>query len=437
MFSHLIFLLRPILLGVIMKINCKKLVTTTYGLFFMLVLSFSAAGVNAQDEVLVLGGNGWHCGEDPHCFNRLHPDIPMAAHAEPGQMVILKTRNSIDTQLDPTSTYVDERFSDPVLGTVHPLTGPVYIEGAEPGDVLAVTIRDIEPGLFGQTRITGNAFVGDHISGPFSVLWRLNRKEAVSDDLPGVKIPNSSFPGIITVLPGPEQIAETVAREQALSDQGGASTLPQSAHASPTNICGEQANKNRECLRTGPPREHGGNMDIRYLGVGSTIYLPCYIEGCGLGVGDLHYAQGDGEVAGTAIEMDATVTLTTEVIKDARKLERGPHYEGPARLMDIPSRRFYATTGLPLKDAGEVPPDMDYLDSPNVAALENLSKDISLAARNALLEIIDYMVDTYDLTPQQAYVVASVAVDLRIGQLVDVPNVGVTAILPLDIFDDP
>ena len=105
--------------------------------------------------------------------------------------------------------------------------------------------------------------------------------------------------------------------------------------------------------------------------------------------------------------------------------------------MDIPSRRFYATTGLPLKDAGEVPPDMDYLDSPNVAALENLSKDISLAARNALLEIIDYMVDTYDLTPQQAYVVASVAVDLRIGQLVDVPNVGVTAILPLDIFDDP
>ena len=130
-----------------MKINCKKLVTTTYGLFFMLVLSFSAAGVNAQDEVLVLGGNGWHCGEDPHCFNRLHPDIPMAAHAEPGQMVILKTRNSIDTQLDPTSTYVDERFSDPVLGTVHPLTGPVYIEGAEPGDVLAVTIRDIEPCL--------------------------------------------------------------------------------------------------------------------------------------------------------------------------------------------------------------------------------------------------------------------------------------------------
>ena len=79
---------------------------------------------------------------------------------------------------------------------------------------------------------------------------------------------------------------------------------------------------------------------------------------------------------------------------------------------------------------------MAYLDSPKAAALENLSKDISLAARNALLEIIDYMVDTYGLTPQQAYIVASVAVDLRIGQLVDAPNVGVTAILPLDIFDE-
>ena len=134
--------------------------------------------------------------------------------------------------------------------------------------------------------------------------------------------------------------------------------------------------------------------------------------------------------------MDADVTLTTDLIKDGSAFERGPHYEGPARLMDIPSRRFYATTGLPIKSAGELPPDMAYLDSPKAAALENLSKDISLAARNALLEIIDYMVDTYGLTPQQAYIVASVAVDLRIGQLVDAPNVGVTAILPLDIFDE-
>ena len=389
----------------------------------------------AQDEVLVLGGTGWHCGEDPECFNRLHPAIPMAARAQPGQTILLRTRNSADLQLDPASTYVDPRDADPVRGTVHPLTGPVYIDGAVPGDVLAVTILDIEPGPFGATRITPNAFVGDRIPGPLNVTWRLNRREAVSDALPGIRIPNASFPGIVTVLPGPEQHAEALAREAALAAAGGAVSLPQPIHASPADVCGPEGSHRDECLRTGPPREHGGNMDIRYLGVGVTVYLPCYVEGCGLGVGDLHFAQGDGEVAGTAIEMDADGTLTTEIIRDGPRLERGPHYEGAATLMDVPSRRFYATTGLPLKPAGELPPDMAYLESGNAAALENLSKDINLAARNALLEMIDYMVATYGLTPEQAYVVASVAVDLRIGQLVDVPNVGVTAILPLDIFE--
>ena len=100
----------------------------------------------AQDDVLVLGGTGWHCGEDPDCFNRLHPDIPMAVRARPGQTLLLKTRNSADQQLDPASTYVDLRDADPVRGTVHPLTGPVHIEGAEPGDVLAVTILGYRSG---------------------------------------------------------------------------------------------------------------------------------------------------------------------------------------------------------------------------------------------------------------------------------------------------
>jgi formamidase len=104
------------------------------------------------------------------------------------------------------------------------------------------------------------------------------------------------------------------------------------------------------------------------------------------------------------------------------------------RLLDIPSRRFYATTGFPLKAEGEVPPDMKYLGSEVAPRLSNLSKDVSLAARNALLEMIDYMSETYGLSPEQAYIIASVAVDLRIGQLVDAPNVGVTAILPVDIF---
>jgi len=384
-------------------------------------------------EILVVGGEGSNCNEDPQCINRIHPEIPMTARAKPGQKILLRTRNASDFDLAPSAA-PDPRLGDSQFGTVHPMTGPIHIDGAKAGDVLKVTLLDIDPGEYGFTLITGSGFVADVVEGPYRILWRLDRNHAVTDDIPGVRIPNGSFPGVVTVLPGVEQHAAMLAREAELAAVGGAVRLPHPTHASPAEVCGDEGSKTDECLRTIPPREHGGNMDIRYLGVGVTIYLPCYIDGCGLAVGDLHYAQGDGEVAGTAIEMDADVLLTTELIKEGPTLSRGPHYEGRSTLLDIPSRRFYATTGFPLKSPGEVPPDMRYLESPVVAKLSNLSKDISLAARNALLEIIDYMVDTYGLTRQQAFLVASVAVDLRIGQLVDAPNVGVTAILPLDIF---
>ncbi len=399
------------------------------------VLLFGPTAAPAQDDILVVGGEGRHCGEDPQCMNRLHPAIPMAARARPGQTIVFRARNASDFDLDPDSTYEDPRAGDSQIGTVHPLTGPVHIEGAEPGDVLAVTLLDIAPGPFGYTSVSPIGFVSDHVSGSFRAEWRLNRIEAVSDDLPGVRIPNASFPGIVTVLPGPDELAAMLSREAELRAVGGAGFPPRPLHASPAAVCGPDGSHPDECLRTLPPREHGGNLDIRYLQVGVTLYLPCYVEGCGLAIGDPHFAQGDGEVSGTAIEMDADFTLTTRLIEDGPELRRGPHFEGPVRVLDIPSRRFYATTGFPLKAAGEVPPDMRYLGaSERIGALRNLSKDVSLAARNALLEMIDYITETYGLTPEQAYVIASVAVDLRIGQLVDAPNVGVTALLPLDIF---
>ena len=392
----------------------------------------------AQDDILVLGGDGRHCGEDPDCINRLHPDIPMVARAVPGQSILFRVRNASDFELDPASAYEDPREGDPQIGTVHPLTGPVHIEGAEPGDVLAVTLLDIAPGPFGYTSVSPIGFVSDHVTGGFRALWRLNRNEAVSDDIPGVRVPNASFPGIVTVLPGRDELDAMLSRDAERVSLGGAGFPPHALHASPEAVCGPGGTNPSECLRTLPPREHGGNLDIRYLQVGVTLYLPCYVDGCGLAIGDPHFAQGDGEVSGTAIEMDAEFTVTTRLIKDGPELTRGPHFEGPARVLDIPSRRFYATTGFPLKAAGEIPPDMRYLGAnERIAGLRNLSKDISLAARNALLEMIDYVTETYGLTPEQAYVVASVAVDLRIGQLVDAPNVGVTALLPLDIFSEP
>ena len=175
-------------------------------------------------------------------------------------------------------------------------------------------------------------------------------------------------------------------------------------------------------------------MDIRYLQAGVSAYLPCFADGCGLAIGDLHHAQSDGEVSGTATEMSADVWVTTELFTEGPDLSRGPQHEGSSILLDIPSRRFYAVTGIPVKNEGEVPPDMQYLQSGITAGLANLSNDINLAARNAVSRTVDCIVKTYGFNDQQAYIIASVAGDLRIAQLVDAPNVGVTAILPLDIL---
>lgn len=404
-----------------------------FAAFFSAIL-FNA-GVAGENTIVVVGGLGANCIEDPGCVNRLHPDIPMAVSARPGQTILFHTRDARDALGAAAAQTVEPESLESDFGSVHPMAGPVYIEGAEAGDVLKVTINNIDPGRYAWSTGGSSGFVADLVDGQSLVIWRLNRNYAESDDIPGVKIPNASFPGVITTLPGPEQLQQILAREQALAAAGGRVSLPSPGGAAPVALCGPEGSAREQCLRTIPPREHGGNMDIRYLQAGVSIYLPCYIDGCGLAIGDLHYAQGDGEVAGTAIEMSADVWVTTEIIKDGPDLSRGPHYEGPAQLLDIPSRRFYAVTGFPLKQAGTVPPDMSYLNSDKVAGLENLSNDINLAARNAIDGIVDYISLTYGYTRQQAYVIASVAVDIRIAQLVDAPNVGVTAILPLDIFE--
>jgi len=396
-----------------------------------------AGGADASDEKsIMVGGEGANCLEDPHCVNRLHPEIETPVRARPGQKITFNARNASDFVIDPSDNTPDPRKQGPRAATVHPLTGPVYIEGAKRGDALAVTIDHIVPGAFGFTQIGPIGFLADIFTEPISVVWRLNEEYAVSDDLPGVRIPNASFPGVVSVLPGADAHEAMLARERELAQRGGLVFAPEPAYASPATLCGMEGSHRDACLRTIPPREHGGNMDIRHMGEGATIHLPCRVDGCGLMIGDPHFAQGDGEVSGSAIEMDAAVTVTTRVVKDGARRISSPQYEGPSRLLDIPSRRFYATVGLPLKEKGETPPDMDYLASPHAAELENLSKDISLAARNALRAMIAHISTRYGLTPAQAYIVASVSVDMRIGQLVDAPNVSAMAVLPTDIFVD-
>jgi formamidase len=339
----------------------------------------------------------------------------------------------LDSELDFNSTTADVAAIN--LNLCHPLTGPVYIEGAKRGDAIAITVVDIAPDEFGSTTIVpGFGFLRDVFPDPYIVRWELNRLEARSKDMPGIAVPNNAFMGTIGVLPDKSELDKWLKREQALADAGGAVLTPQPVDALPLDLCGVDGTAKDECVRTVPPRENGGNVDAKETVVGTTVLLPCFIDGCGLFAGDVHYAMGGGEVAGTTIETGAKVTLQAKVIPGGAPRISTMHFEGGSQLKKLAPSSFYAVTGLPLKPEGEVPLYSTYLGGHKIAPLANLSEDLTLAARNATLNMIDLLVETKGLTREQAYVLVSVAVDLNISQVVNMPNVGVTAILNRDVF---
>jgi formamidase len=177
-------------------------------------------------------------------------------------------------------------------------------------------------------------------------------------------------------------------------------------------------------------------MDVKQMQVGTILYLPVFVDGALLSIGDIHYAQGDGEVSGTAIEMSAIVEVRVEVLKGKGKDITQPHVEGhDDQLKNLAPGSFYGTVGYPIKQKDKVTPQQAYLDGERIGDLENLSEDLTLAARDALLQMISYLVREKSLTREQAYILCSAAVDLRISQLVDVPNFGVLAVLPLEVFE--
>jgi formamidase len=402
------------------------------------LLAFPAAADTSDvktQSIVHVKKQGAHCPDDPNCFNRYHPTIKPVARARPGQLIVFETRDALDSDLHVNSQSKDVLAAD--LNLVHPMTGPVHIEGARRGDALAVTLIDIEPDEYGYTLIVpGFGFLRDQFPDPYIANWKANRLEAVSDQIPGVRIPFNGFMGSVGVLPGAPEVKKWLERETQLGEAGGIALPPQPVGAHPADICGPNGRHKNECLRTIPPRENGGNMDIKQTVVGTTLLFPCFIDGCGLFVGDVHYAQGDGEISGTAIEMGAKVTVRVDIRRGmGAMMKAGPHFEGGSQLKALEPDKFHATIGYPLKAAGEVPPSHTYLDKEKIAPLTNLSEDLTLAARNAALEMIDWLTRTKGLTRQQAYVVTSVACDLRVGNVVDLPNYTVSMICPLEIFD--
>lgn len=348
--------------------------------------------------------------------NRWHPDISPVVRCEPGDEVVMDTRDALDGQIDRDARLDDVANAD--LGVVHPLTGPIFVEGAEPGDLLVVDVVDVTPPDFGFTvQIPGFGFLRDDFPEPHMVRWDLADGYATSDDLPGIRIPAAPFLGTFGVAPDRDLLATITAREQDLLDRGGMVLPPDPAGAVPTDpaIAGT-------ALRTVPPRETAGNVDIRQCGVGATLYIPVYAEGGLFSAGDAHYAQGDNESCGTAIEMRATFRLRFDVRKGVAaehgirrlRFERSDYFVAPEIAAP---RSFYATTGLSIDAEGV-----------------NHSEDVTVATREALREMIDHLTTERGFDRQQAYAICSVAVDLRIAALPDVPNMVVTALLPTDIF---
>ena len=355
---------------------------------------------------------------EPHTgHNRWHPDIAPAVRCEPGDEVVLETRDTFDGYFDAGSTSKDVESAP--FGLVHPLTGPVAVAGAQPGDLLVAEILEVAPQPFGFTaQVPGFGFLRQDFPEPHLVRWELADGWATSVDLPGVRIAGAPFMGVIGVAPSRELLRTATDRETELAARQPDDPV---LLADPDGAVPADAAIAAEALRTIPPREHGGNVDIKQLTAGTRLLLPVFVEGALFSAGDAHFAQGDGESCGTAIEMAATLRVRLD-LRPGQAAERGIRtlcYErddpGPGEA--APPGRYFATTGMCVTRDGR-----------------NEFEDLTLAARNALDAMIGHLTHEYGFTRQQAYAICSVAVDLKISQAVDVPNVIVSAFLPLDIF---
>jgi len=240
----------------------------------------------------------------------------------------------------------------------HILTGPVYVEGAEPGDVLEVKVLSIDlPIDYGYNGCSGYLRENCAGDGPRTILIDLNRRRMTAELFPGVVIPLKPFFGSMGVAPAPE------------------------------------AGR----VSSNPPGRHAGNLDNRELVAGSTLYIPVFVPGALFEVGDGHAAQGDGEVNQTAIETSLRGRLQLTVRKD--------------RKLTWP-RAETAT---------------DYITMAT-------DPDLVVATKTAIQQMIDFLVEARGLTQRQAYQLTSIAGNVAITQLVDLPNLGVHVKLPKAIF---
>ncbi|WP_427869163.1 acetamidase/formamidase family protein [Leucobacter luti] len=353
--------------------------------------------------------------------NRWHPDIPPLVEVGLGEELILEAGGYDDYQLKDVDDPTDIKNFD--LFRTHPLTGPVKVDGVKAGDLLVVDILDVQP-LSG----IGYSNILPGMGGPlaswfpegFKTVWDLHGNFATSRQIPGVSIPAISHPGITGVAPSPELLKVWNDREDPLIADGlAAPRLDAVGESVLRTLEGEDWERvARESARTIPPRENGGNMDIKNLSRGSRIYFPVFVDGALFSAGDFHFAEGDGEVTWNAIEMDGVGWFRFNVIKDgmARYGVRTPMFR-PSPFDPDFGTRYISFTGL------------------SAAGGEQKYLDTTMAAVQAIEQAIEYL-GKFGYTAEQAYTIISVApCEMHVGGIVDIPNAAVVLKVPLDIFD--
>jgi acetamidase/formamidase len=291
-------------------------------------------------------------------------NAPVVSIAD-GDTVVFETRDVSDNQIGPDSDTSVVAGLD--WDRVYPLAGPVHVEGAQPGDTLAVDILDIHTKGWGWTAILpGLGLLPEEFPDPYLRVFDLTLGDVVyfRED---IAIPLTPFMGTMGVCP---------------------------ADASAQAVM--------------PPGTFGGNMDTRQLVAGTTLYLPVQVEGALFSTGDAHGCQGDGEICVTGLEAPMYAAMRFRVEK-GRSIPCAQYRTQPGSLTKyVDHGAWYGTTGL--------------------------GGDLYVAAQDATRAMIDHLTDGYGLSREDAYLLCSLVVDLKISEIVDAGVYIVSALLPESIF---
>lgn len=368
--------------------------------------------------------------QDGMIHNRWHPDIPMVAMVKPGAEFRIECLDWTGGQIKDDNSAKDVLKVD--LTKVHYLSGPIGVEGAEPGDLLVVDILDIGTlaasdwgftGIFAKEN--GGGFLTEHYPEARKACWHFSGIYASSRHIPSVSFAGIMHPGLIGCLPSADLLSKWNTREQALVATNPNRVPPLAALPyADTALMGRMKPADaKEAAKTGartvPPREHGGNCDIKNLSRGSKVYFPVYVKGAGLSMGDIHFSQGDGEITFCgAIEMAGWLELRVNLIKGGMQK--------------------YGITNPIFKPSPLEPRYSDYLIFEGISVDESGKQhylDAHIAYRRACLNAIEYM-KKFGYTGEQAYAILGTApVEGHISGIVDIPNACATLWLPTEIFD--